>query len=67
MSNWYTDYENIKNLAYWLLSKGKFNSEKDVVYFIEKPWKWEEEWNEMMQEEENLEILKILPKMEIVN
>ena len=49
---WYAVHDNIVSLAYWLESNNRFNKISDVVYFIEKPWKWDNEYKEMKAERE---------------
>ncbi len=41
--DWYDDRENLRNLAEYLIDK---DGDLDTVYFLEKPWKWNEEWLE---------------------
>lgn len=33
-------------------TKGKFDDVDEVLYFFEKPWKYDAEWNALMQEDE---------------
>ncbi len=42
--NWYLDLDNISILARYLEEKGDFTIASDVIYFMEKPWKYEKEW-----------------------
>jgi len=46
MINWYNNHENLVELATYLNTKGDLSSADDMLYFFEKPWKWENEWNE---------------------
>ena len=39
---WYENIENLANLARYIIDK---DGEIDTVYFLEKPWKYEKEWN----------------------
>ncbi len=60
-SNWYNNHENLVELATYLNTKGDLSSADDMLYFFEKPWKWELEWNEYqnIQKEEMFKVLKI--------
>ena len=49
-SKWYDDHEKVKRLAKWLVSGNEFATQTDLLYFFEKPWKWDEEWQEMIGE-----------------
>jgi len=42
---WYTSLDNLAQLAKYIVNKEGHKS-LDIVYFLEKPWKWEKEWNE---------------------
>lgn len=41
---WYETHENLVMLATMLDDDGRFDVPADVVRFLEKPWKWTEEW-----------------------
>ncbi len=41
-TKWYNKGENMANLARYIIDK---EGEIDTVYFLEKPWKWESEWD----------------------
>lgn len=63
--NWYNNHENLVELATYLNTKGDLSSADDMLYFFEKPWKWENEWNEYQEAcytfktEEQAKVLKI--------
>jgi len=42
---WFTSHDNLTNLYRYLVDKDGQES-LDIVDFLEKPWKWENEWNE---------------------
>jgi len=50
-SQWYEYHENLVRLAYYLHGQAGWNTD-DILYFFEKPWKYTNEWNEMIGEEE---------------
>ena len=43
---WYESMENLENLARYVIDK---DGEIDTVYFLAKPWKWENEWEEYQE------------------
>lgn len=45
---WYDSRENLANLARYIIDENGSES-LDVVYFLEKPWKWTEEWNQYQE------------------
>jgi len=47
MTDWYDDREHLRQLAEYLIDK---DGDLDIVYFLEKPWKWEPEWEEYIKE-----------------
>lgn len=42
MTAWYEDHRNLALLARYMSEQG--DSVEDVVYMLEKPWKFEDEW-----------------------
>ena len=48
---WYEDSGNIYELACWLRDNDLITEDfNNLLYFIEKPWKWNDEW-ELYQKE----------------
>lgn len=45
--DWYEDHENLAELWRWLEERGE---QPDPAYFLEKPWKWTPEWNQMQSD-----------------
>ena len=45
---WYESINNLTSLAQHLIDQ---DGEMDTVYFLEKPWKWESEWNQYLKKE----------------
>lgn len=43
---WFEDYQSICDFAMHLHSEGRFNTPSDVLYYFEKPWKWDPEFQE---------------------
>ncbi len=43
---WWHIHENQTDLARFLVEIGKLDSVDDVLYFFEKPWKWDEEYRD---------------------
>lgn len=43
-SKWFEKHDNLTAFASVLIDLGTFERPKDVLYFFEKPWKWEPEW-----------------------
>ena len=44
---WYASLDNLSKLAKYIVNKDGQES-LDIVYFLEKPWKWENEWKEYL-------------------
>jgi hypothetical protein len=47
--NWWDDHDNLVTLCNWLAENGRSGGE--VAYAVEKPWKYEDEFNEATKEE----------------
>lgn len=45
---WHEYVANLHALWVWLENRG--DQPDDPAYFLEKPWKWEPEWNQMQRE-----------------
>lgn len=44
---WFANHNNLLTLANWLHHEhGDLQTATQVLYFFEKPWKWETEWGE---------------------
>jgi hypothetical protein len=43
---WYGFHDNVANLARYLADNG--TSADNLADYIEKPWKWEDEWQEYL-------------------
>jgi hypothetical protein len=41
---WTADHANLVGLADVLVDAGWLDTAKDVVYFFQKPWKYDEQW-----------------------
>jgi hypothetical protein len=52
LTDWWNNYEDVNELERWLYEKGKLIGPRDVLDFLETPWKWKNEWNAMMKEKE---------------
>lgn len=52
---WYDSHENLRALVEWMWkhdwSETCFTDDafKLVIYFLEKPWKWQEEWEQFLK------------------
>lgn len=46
---WWALTRNVHDLWRWLEQQG--DAPTDPAYYLEKPWKWEAEWNRMLQEQ----------------
>jgi hypothetical protein len=46
--HWYLIHANIVTLTAWLADNGR--DAKTVAYAVEKPWKFEDEWEEAREE-----------------
>lgn len=40
---WYDDHRNIASLASWMADQGR--TAHEVAYMVEKPWKFDEEYD----------------------
>lgn len=47
---WYSDYRNIVELADWMVHAEGYTAEQ-LLWFIERPYRYTEEWNQMHAEE----------------
>ncbi len=45
-THWYDNQVDLLNFAKYLHDKDEFDDVDGVIYFYEKPWKWNEEWKE---------------------
>ena len=50
VEKWYDMWENVSSLANHMFENGE--DFKNILYMIEKPWKYTEEFKEMESEEE---------------
>lgn len=48
---WWKVHSNIVELAEWMHENWRFDTVTDVIYFFDKPWKYEDEWNEYQSTE----------------
>lgn len=48
---WHENKDNVMRLANWLHENGGFADVNAVLYYFSKPWKYEDEWNEMLIDE----------------
>ena len=46
MIHWYDNQAELLNLAKYLHDQDEFSDIDAVLYFFEKPWKWEKEYLE---------------------
>ena len=44
--HWYDSQTELLDFAKYLHDKNEFDDADAVIYFFEKPWKWNEEWKE---------------------
>lgn len=45
MTEWYEDKENILDLAEDLMERGEIEKIAEIRYLLQKPWKWQKEWD----------------------
>lgn len=43
---WWESHTNLARLARWLIAEQDYSC-RDLVGFLEKPWKWSSEWDTM--------------------
>lgn len=43
---WFQSHQTLVEVAGWMAETYQFDTPVDVVYFFEKPWKYEDEWRE---------------------
>lgn len=48
---WWKDHAELVHTASWLVDRCELSTPDDVVAFFEKPWKWTEEHELMVDEE----------------
>jgi hypothetical protein len=47
---WFQSHQALIELAYWLNDRGDLTDVANVLYFFEKPWKYQEEWEAYVAE-----------------
>jgi hypothetical protein len=47
---WFENYDNVLVLGNWLVDNCDIYKCEDLLHYFEKPWKWEAEWEAMIQE-----------------
>lgn len=50
VTEWYEDHENLAELWRWMVERCEQPTGDDVALFLEKPWKWTPEWNQLQSE-----------------
>lgn len=49
--HWWTDHTNLAALLRWLFDNDLIEENvSDIAYFVSKPWKWDDEWKQMIGE-----------------
>lgn len=46
---WFDKPHNVHQLAHFLVSNRNYDA-KEIIDYYERPWKWDDEWNEMQAE-----------------
>lgn len=46
-SHWFDDFSNVLKLARHLIENGDLDTASEVLYYFEKPWKYDSEWEEL--------------------
>ena len=50
---WWQDHDELRNLLEWLLETNRMRfDQKEILYFLSKPYKWNEEYKEMQVEKQ---------------
>lgn len=47
---WYEDWEKRMEVAELLVEEGELKTINDIFYFMEKPWKWNKEYEELKKQ-----------------
>lgn len=47
-TKWFQSNDTLLALAHWLVDRNEFETQSDLLYFWEKPWKWEPEYEEYL-------------------
>lgn len=47
-TKWFQSHDTLLALATWLVDRSEFENQSDLLYFWEKPWKWETEYQEYL-------------------
>lgn len=50
VTDWWADHDNIVALAHWMAEHG--HTANEVAYMVEKPWKHDDLWTEMKEEDD---------------
>jgi len=45
-NEWFNSRDNLRELVAHMIDT---DGELDVVYFLEKPWKWQAEWDKLQE------------------
>lgn len=48
--DWYEDSANIAALLRWLNERGEIVDIDEAIYVVSKPWKWNDEYQQMLKE-----------------
>ena len=48
---WFEYYDTILQVANYLVENGQITEVSELLYFYEKPWKWDDAYNEMIEKE----------------
>lgn len=49
---WCKDFQNVLKLAHWLVDNGHLWHPAPLLDYFAAPWKWSDEWVEMLAETE---------------
>lgn len=44
---WYANHDEICELAEWLHDRGDLPNARSLIEYFRKPWKWDDEYNQM--------------------
>lgn len=45
---WYDSPASVLHLGHWLVETGAIRDLKDLLYYFEKPWKYTQEYDQMV-------------------
>jgi hypothetical protein len=49
---WYESHQTLVEFGYWLVGNAYITDILEVLYYFEKPWKWQSEYDEYIVQQD---------------